>query len=250
MKKRNIVLLSIAGVLLLFIIFVILIVTGKITYASPPFLVKNFVDLNQIKDITKYRSCQGHLVVPGKSDEPKSNMKHYFGQKPEFDGTEDKIAIYAPFDGYVTSILLPSEDNEGEIFLGKLPLPPFGQWNFIVGHVNVLPTLQSGDKVMVGQLLGYASFTKHSNAFDVLYARIKLPLTIIDGYKSPYVELDSFFNHVSDGVLAEYATKGLNAEEMILSKEARSKNPCRYGTLPYFASEEKQKKEEWIALTD
>lgn len=244
--KRTIMFIIIIFILIFSLIYSIVI--GSLIVSSQPVLVKNFVDLNDVKEISPFRSCQGHLVIPGNSDEPKSNMKHYFIQISKYDHTNNQLKVYAPFEGYVTNIMAPTDDNEGEIWIGPLRLPPFGQWNFILAHINILPSLKSGDKVYAGQLVGYASFTSHGNAFDVIYARNRLPTIIIDDYVSPYAELDSVFNHMAKEVLSEYLLKGITPEDLFISAEKREKNPCIYGTKPYFENNEQQQKEEWLRL--
>lgn len=238
----------IAIIPVLILVLSYLIITGSLTLTSQPVLVKNFVNLNDIKEITQYRSCQGHLVVPANANEPKSNMKHYFAQTQEYDYTDNKLKVYAPFDGYVTNIMIPTSDNEGEIWMGPLKFLPFGQWNFILSHVNVLPSIKAMDRVSAGQLIAYASFTRHPNAFDAIYARVRLPTLKIDDYESPYAELDSVFNHMANEVLAEYTSRGISKENLIIPVEMREKKPCAYGTKPYFKTSEKQKDEEWVEL--
>jgi len=69
----------------------------------------------------------------------------------------------------------------------------------------------------------------------------------IDNWNSPFGDLDSVFNHMSDGVLAQYQQKGVSQKEIVLSKEARDQNPCVYRENgPYF--ENRDDLANWILL--
>src|SRR3990167_4012540 len=80
------------------------VINVKNNKTSPqPVLTANFIDLDKVEKISKYRSCQGHTVVPQESAESKRNMKHYIVLKPEFEGTGN-VPVYSPLDGAVKSI--------------------------------------------------------------------------------------------------------------------------------------------------
>lgn len=220
----------------------------------PPELVANFVDLDKINKISKFRSCAGHVTVPQDNRETKRNMKHYFDVKAEFVGT-DQIKIYAPYDGYVSSIRSdPSGGLEGEIWLTpKRAFPillPFGVWEFSVQHIIVRSDLKMGSEVKAGEVIGRAGApdVKHPN-IDFLYAKMAFPPTPkrIDNWNSPFGDLDSIFNHMSDDVFAQFEKRGITRENIILSKEERDQNPCTYRDQgPYFENSEDPSN--WIPL--
>ncbi len=57
----------------------------------------------------------------------------------------------------------------------------------------------------------------------------------LDNWNSPFGNLDSIFNHMSDEVLAQYEKRGMTKEKIIVSKEERDQNPCVYMDQgPYF----------------
>lgn len=218
-----------------------------------PQLVANFVDLTKIEKISKYRSCAGHITVPQDARESRRSMKHYFEVKSEFNKNQT-VEIFAPFDGYVTTLRSdPGEGLEGEIWIvpkRKLPiLPPFGVWQFSVQHIEIRKDLKLGSEVKAGELIGYAAFSgSRIPTFDIIYGKMAFPPAPkkIDNWNSPFSDLDSVFNHMSDQVLAHFVQKGLSKEGIILSKEQRDQNPCVYkGEGPYF---EGDSSDNWITL--
>ncbi len=243
------------GVFIIIFIALVIISFFFAQKASPPTLVANFINLDKIEKISKYRSCAGHVTVPQDERETKRNMKHYYWVKPEYYGT-DTVEIYAPFDGFVTVLREEPELNlEGEI--GIVPkdafvwLPPIYRWSFSVQHIYVRDDLRQGSEVKSGELIGYAASDadkRLGGSFDIVYAKFGLPFKTIDNWRAPFVDLDSVFNHMSDKVLAEYMAKGVTSkDDFIISKETRDQNLCRYqGEGPYFMNQEAE--ENWVVF--
>lgn len=252
MRKK--VLLSVLIVIGTVVFGFLLLISGKLSFGVPSLLTSNFVDLNKIFEISKYRSCQGHVVVPQDRREERRNMKHYFRVKKEFFG-ENTVEIYAPYDGYVSVVRSePEMSLQGEIWISQSMLPPFVIWSFSVEHINVKQGLKMGDKVRAGDLIGYAALS-HGEAdnasFDIIYGKIGLPLKNIDGWTSPFSDLDSVFNHMSEEVLAEYKEQGMVSKEtMQYSKEERDQDLCEYNKDfkegIYFKGDEYP--EDWVRL--
>lgn len=224
----------------------------KSAQGEPPVqLATNFVDLDKITRVSKFRSCAGHVTVPQDGRESKRSMKHYFQVKSNFVGT-DAVKIYAPYDGYVSAVRSdPAEGLEGEVWLvpkRALPmLPPFGVWQFSIQHIIVRGDLRRGSEVKAGEVLGYAAIPKSDRAtFDVVYAKQALAPKTIDNWNSPFSDLDSVFNHMSGNVLAEYQQNGLDKGEVIMSKEERDQRPCAYRDGgPYFMGDSP---DNWVVL--
>lgn len=230
LKKRP--RISLLAVTLIFIVIAgYFFVSGKLTLSSPPVLTANFVDLNKISEISKYRSCQGHVVVPQDRREERRNMKHYFRVKEEYFG-QDTVELYAPYDGYVSVIRSePEKGLQGEIWITQSVLPPMAVWSFSIEHINIKEGLKKGDTVKAGDLIGYAALSgeQDKGSFDVIYAKIGLPIKNIDGWTSPFADLDSVFNHMDEKVLGEYKKKGIAIKEtMQYTKEERDKDLCEY----------------------
>lgn len=223
----------------------------------PPKLVANFVDINKVKQISKYRSCAGHTTVPQDGREMKRNMKHYIEVYPEL-RKEETVEIYSPYDGFISVIRADMADRlEGEIWIvpdrGILTiLPPFNLWMFSFEHVQPRKGLKVGDKVKAGELMGYASFlvTERTDpTFDAIYGKMALPSVPkkLDNWNSPFSDLDSVFDHMSDEVYAQYQKRGITREKIIVSKDERDNNPCTYRDHgPYF--ENSQDPVNWVIL--
>ncbi|MCR4305546.1 MAG: hypothetical protein NUV73_00495, partial [Candidatus Daviesbacteria bacterium] len=126
----------------------------------PPKLVANFMDVSKIRQISKYRSCAGHTVVPQDGREMKRNMKHYIEVYPDLK-KEDTVELYSPYDGYISLIRADLADKlEGEIWIAPdrgilTALPPFNLWMFSFEHMMPRKDLKVGTKVKAGELIGY-----------------------------------------------------------------------------------------------
>lgn len=215
---------------------------------EPPQLVVNFVDINKVRRISKFRSCAGHTTVPQDGREMKRNMKHYITLYPEYN-KENFVEIYAPYDGYIALVF-----GEEEIWIAPkrrslLNILPVNQWMFSVTHVKPKEGLKWGDKVKAGELIGYGTFLLNepgTPSFDAVYGKMSIPPKKVDNWPSPYGDLDSTFNHTSAEVLAQYEQKGLTLENLIMSKDERDRKPCTYRDAgPYF---ENEGSDDWVEL--
>lgn len=220
--------------LLASIVFSSIIYNGRL---EPPQLVANFVDLNKVRQITKFRSCAGHTTVPQDGREMKRSMKHYIMLYPEY-YKENFVQIFAPYDGYI-ALLFGNEEiwiaPERKSWLAILPI---NQWMFSLTHVKPREGLKMGDKVKAGELIGYGTFSVSEPgvpSFDAVYGKMSIPPKKVDNWNSPFGDLDSVFNHMDEKVLEEYERKGVTRENIIISKEERDNNPCTYRDGgPYF----------------
>ena len=245
------------GILVLILISIVFL-SIKINESQPPLkLVANFVDLNKVRQLSKYRSCAGHTTVPQDGREMRRNMKHYIEVYPEY-RKENTVEIYSPYDGYISVIRSDMADKlEGEIWiapergLGNF-LPPFNLWMFSFEHVQPRKGLKLGDKIKAGELVGYASFLvieRTEPTFDAIYGKMAVPSAPkkLDNWNSPFADLDSIFDHMSKDVLAQYQKRGITREKIIVSKEERDRNPCVYrGQGPYF--ENSGESANWVVL--
>jgi len=93
----------------------------------------------------------------------------------------------------------------------------FGWW-FEFGHVVPLETLKVGQKVKSGELIGYAE-PVDGTAFDLQLWHSGKRLEYDKG-------IDSYINHATDALLAQYAKYGLTPENMIIPKAVRDAEPC------------------------
>jgi len=241
------------GVFFLILLSIIIFSIVSAKNEPPPELVANFVDLNNITKISKFRSCVGHVTVPQDQRETKRSMKHYFWVKPEFVGT-DTVKIYSPYDGYISEVRSdPNEQLEGEVWIvpkRALPfLPPLGIWQFSVQHIIVREDLKRGSEVKAGDIIGYAAVPEENRAsFDIVYAKQADIPKMVDNWNSPFTNLDSVFNHMSEEVFNQYQSRGISSKDaFVITKEVRDSNPCQYqGEGLYFTNQEDS--DNWVFL--
>jgi hypothetical protein len=187
--------------------------------SDPPLITASFIDASKVEKISKFRSCQGHTVVPQDGSESRRNMKHYLLLLPEFIGK--KLDVYAPYDATVNFRTDTSKDLEGEISFETRG----SNWSMSILHLVVLDTLKNGQKVKAGDLIGHVA----DRGIDLVYSSGGDGVKMIDGWESPYGALDSVFNHMSDAVFDKYLSDSLKArQDMIYAKAFRDANPCEY----------------------
>lgn len=224
-----------------------------------PTVMVNFVDLDKVAAITKFRSCQGHIVVPQNGTEARSNMKHYFYIKKEFTSAQGMVPLYAPFDGYVVDIF--SEEGEGfsdrvaesrDVSFSK-EKGFFSRSNWMLTILHIIPTgsLKKGDAVKAGQLVGQVALEKIPPyySFDVTYSKMGTFPKKIDGWSSPYVALESVFNHMDASVLEQFQRFGTTTSDSFgISKAIRDASPCQYrpGSVQFDRELNKDWANDWI----
>lgn len=228
-------------------------------------IVAMFVDLNQIKAISKFRSCAGHDRAGYNFNqvlETDRSMKHYFEPIRDSSETRTELALYAPFDGTIVHIrhiennpdgtAKTVQENtllkDGSIENGPIREAgserPFSGDDFdlmnpldenaVFGfrHVTPIKSWQLGDQVKAGELIGYALVAKGSN-FDIDYVGRDFKQEGNDKYIEA---LDSVFNHMSDAILAEFAEYGVTPENVIITKAKRDAQTCEYDPVTKYNS--------------
>lgn len=214
--------------------------SGSTSGEAAPIITANFVDPAKIAAITKFRSCQGHIVVPQDGSETRSNMKHYLYLKKEYTDTRREVELFAPFDGFVSDIYKGDEDFSDrnaasrDLTVSKSKgLGARSDWGFSFLHIEPRDGLKEGDAVKAGELLGYVSLEliPPYYAFDVVYAKMGTFPKKIDKWSSPYAALESAFAHMDSQTLAKFTTFSANsADDFAISKTIRDAAPCQYGS--------------------
>lgn len=198
----------------------ILVIYKSSESSSPPQITTNFIDLNTVEKISKYRSCQGHIVIPQDESETMRNMKHYVVLKPQYYGG-NKVAVYAPISGDVSVRSETEKGLEGEVWLGQRG----SDWQVSIQHLVISQDIRDKQKVTAGQTLGYVA----NRGIDIVYGIGAKTEKVIDGYASPYLALDSIFNHMADEVFDKYRARGIETRDsLVYSKDFRDQNPCKY----------------------
>ena len=201
--------------------------SDKIITASP-------VDPTQIERIYKFRSCHGHDYYGVDYDgnaEPNSSMKNYFKPLESLENTNNKVKIFAPFNGVIVQID-PMDIIRGRHFM--IMHEPFDGWYATFIHINFQDSqIYEGAHVKAGQLLGYAVTDNYGRDFDFALQRFKYENAqyngayVNDNFQTYLTQnLEPPFAHMTNAVLAKWAAKGVTASDTIVSKEYREANPC------------------------
>ena len=122
----------------------------------PKFITHDFIDLERVTAISKFRSGGGHDYSD--SDETCRSMKHYFqpGSRVPIDPDtytpqEPFINIYSPVDGIITAI-----DNEGFKVGKQIHIEPFSNPEYTIRIFHTyLVGIKRDSVVKAGQKIGY-----------------------------------------------------------------------------------------------
>lgn len=185
------------------------------------------VDLTQIASISKYRSCAGHNRDGYTFDqdlETNTSLKHYFYPIAQFQGTLDKVKLFAPFDGTVAKINLEAEKVGGRPDNGNgisFSTPIDKAVLFQFGHLYFVRAFKIGDSVKAGELVGYAALGDKGFDFD-------LDLMGAQPAKDGREILGSVFDHMTPSVLSAFASVGVTPLNTKETKAFRDQNPCNF----------------------
>jgi hypothetical protein len=167
----------------------------------PRFVTVNYIDLSKIARISKFRSGEGHDY----SDDFEScrSMKHYFVPKDGIDWST--VQVYSPIKGKVIRTIQEWAGTQVQIYSDEYPA-----FYFAIFHINLVNSLNEGDEISAGQLLG-------THIGSETWSDIAVGITTPDGRK-----LVSYFDVMTDEVFQAYQARGLSSRsDMIISKEAR-----------------------------
>jgi len=179
---------------------------NSIQNGIPQFVDKNYIELDKIHRISKFRSGIGHDY----SDNFEScrSMKHYF--EPDSISNWSQVKIFSPVNGSVSSLYLEGMGAQVDI---KSTIYP--DITFTIFHVRLSTSLNIGDKVAAGQELGthYGSLTMSDIAVRV-------------GTQDGKFVLISYFDLLTGQLFQAYQARGVNSRgDLIISKEGRNADP-------------------------
>lgn len=171
----------------------------------PKFVKLNYIELDKIHKISKFRSSAGHDYSD--SFEGCSSMKHYFVPYDSLDWNQ--IRIISPVAGTVSRL-----DEEWAGMQVQIRSSENPAYVFIIFHIDLEKTLTVGEKISEGQLLG-------TQIGSQTYSDIAVGVNTTRGHK-----LVSYFDVMTDSLFASYQARGLNARsDVIISKEDREADP-------------------------
>lgn len=190
-------------------------------------------DPSQIAQVSYFRSCMGHdyssFNIEGVS-ETKRSMKHYVQPLSQYNGQNDKVKLFAPFDGTIANIQKGKDelkDKDPRMGGWGVDIYPKASpaWTMELGHVYLLPEFKVGSEIKSGQLIGYAYVQPMGSSFDLpIWTDKKFSRQFSDDHS---VILDSIFNHMTDDVLSELKKYNLTKDDFIISKDFRDAHLCQ-----------------------
>lgn len=222
MKKLKWLLISIGIIIVVALAF--LIITRPDLKATdennlPQFIQADFIDLDKIFTISKFRSGAGHDFSSG--GETCRSMKHYFNpQNNVRTGDVNKlmqepdpataIKIYSPVDGEIVGIKTENMPIGRQIYIKPDSAPKFTVRLF---HVYPLPNIQKKSRVKAGEFIG------RINSYQSTDIAIQS-----SSFGPP--RFYSYFSVMPDSVFTKYQQRGAQSkDEFIISKQERDANP-------------------------
>lgn len=172
----------------------------------PRFVKTNYIELNRIEQVSKFRSSEGHDYSD--SYEDCRSMKHYF--RPYFDSDWATIKIFSPVSGTIRKVY---EEWAGiQLHIESEEYPAF---RFIIFHIRTSKDFKPGDYVEEGEQLGthYSSETTSDIAVSVSEGVARERLV-------------SYFEVMTDNLFASFVSRGVSGrDELIISREQRDADP-------------------------
>lgn len=172
----------------------------------PRFVETNYIELNNIYRISKYRSSVGHDYSD--AFEQCRSMKHYFEPRGDADWTA--IKIYAPVTGIITRVEQEWAGTKIEIASDNYPA-----FRFQIFHVNLSVPRNVNDKVTAGEQLG-------THIGSQTYSDI----SVIVNDPTRQGRMVSYFEVITDAVFDLYVARGiLSRSDLIIPKATRDEYP-------------------------
>jgi len=191
----------------------------------PKFVSINYIELDKIERISKFRSGIGHDYSDG--FESCRSMKHYFQPKSNIDWSQ--IKIFSPVDGTVVRIFEEWAGTQVQVQSTTVP-----SCTMIIFHIALQKPLIVGDAVSAGQLLGM-----HIGSQTM--SDIAVGFSVQNNWK-----LVSYFDVMSDSLFQQYSVRGISSRnECIISKEARDADSLKCSGETFGSS---GTMENWVTL--
>jgi hypothetical protein len=172
----------------------------------PDFVGTNYIELDKIYRISKFRSSVGHDYSD--AFEQCRSMKHYFEPRGDIDWAS--VKIFCPVTGTITRV---EEEWAGtKIEIASDDYPAF---RFSFFHINPSEQRYIGDKVVAGEQLGMH-----------IGSQTMSDISVIVNDPTRQGRMVSYFDVMTDALFNEYASHGITSREnMIIPKTTRDANP-------------------------
>lgn len=174
-------------------------------WGIPRFVRVNYIELDRIGRISRFRSSIGHDY----SDffEDCRSMKHYF--MPEEAGDWSTVRVFSPVDGTVSRFF--KEFAGTQVWIQSSEYPDF---EFRIFHVKLLDSLSVGQILKAGRQLG--THIGSQTMSDIAVA-VSTPVEW---------KLVSYFDVMTDTLFQAYQARGARERgDFIITREARDADP-------------------------
>lgn len=221
-----------------------------------PMLTVAPVEVTEIASVSRFRSCtagdfSGRSADRARTVERDRTMLHRLTLGTTF-GEGREIAVVAPADGVITRAKTFQEPDDvalgnGVTYLGNVAAEveltisraaPLGQW--VVRFDRVYPTVDVGDHVSAGEVIGFVPPTDWANVQPAVEGASSSPVwfDVVMAWE-PYIPLTgehfaSFVRYLSPEVQAAWVRVGLDPAKAEIPRVERDATPCRgvYDTNP------------------
>jgi hypothetical protein len=172
----------------------------------PRFVQINYIELDNIYRISKFRSSIGHDYSD--AFESCRSMKHYF--EPRSDADWSTIKVYSPVSGKITRVEQEWAGTKLEIASDNYPA-----FRFSIFHINPSTSYQVNDPVTAGQQLGMHIGSQTMSDISVL---------VNDPTRQGL--LISYFETLTDAAFTEFSSRGVSTRNMMtIPKDTRDAFP-------------------------
>jgi hypothetical protein len=173
----------------------------------PKFITTDYIELDKIERISKFRSGIGHDYSDGV--ESCRSMKHYFQPKSSVDWSQ--IKIFSPVKGTVVRI-----DQEWAGTQVQIRPDSVQSCTIIIFHITLQKPLIVGDSVSQGQILG-------THIGPQTMSDIAVGFSVQNTWR-----LFSYFDVMSDSLFQHYNNRGIaSRSDCIISKESRDSDSLK-----------------------
>jgi hypothetical protein len=185
------------------------------------FVTHDFVDLDQIAEVSLFRSSAGHSYTD--SCESCRSMKHYYAPFPELleNGVVD---VFSPVTGTVVSVTAEGHgasvgDENKQVRIRSAAHP---EYTFVLFHVDLFEdAVEPGDLVVAGQPIGTGRL-EYPDLMEVAHD-IDVGVHVSTLFGPRYV---SFVETLTDDVFADYLARGASSRsDFVISEAARDADP-------------------------
>jgi hypothetical protein len=192
----------------------------------PKFVNFNYIELNKIGRISRFRSSVGHDYSD--SFEQCRSMKHYFEPKGDLDWSS--VQIFSPISGKVTRSEEEWAGTKLEIASAEYPA-----FRITIFHINLKKPLAIDETVIAGQELG-----KH------IGSQTMSDISVIVNDPTKQGRMVSYIDIVSDEVFKQYIQRGVKErEQLMITREERDAFPLFCSGEEFVSSDTIQN---WVVL--